>query len=203
MSGNGIRCFAQALAMRRGDALPQTMPILTDAGTRAVALTPTEDPGHDPGRRSTWERSSTSARPSTWADRRLGCPPRPPDRPPRPRQPAHGRRSRRRRGGRSRRPRSRASPTSTWRSSSPAPSRNAVTMRVHERGVGLTEACGTGACAAAVAATRWGLVPRIGRGNRGAHARRQRESDARPPGPRAGHPHRAGHLRRNDRDPLP
>ena len=35
-----------------------------------------------------------------------------------------------------------------------------MTMRVHERGVGLTEACGTGACAAAVAAARWGLVPR-------------------------------------------
>ena len=44
MSGNGIRCFAQALAIRRGDTLPLTMVILTDAGTRAVALTPTEDP---------------------------------------------------------------------------------------------------------------------------------------------------------------
>lgn len=35
----------------------------------------------------------------------------------------------------------------------------AVRMRVHERGVGITAACGTGACAAAVAARRWGLVP--------------------------------------------
>ena len=33
-------------------------------------------------------------------------------------------------------------------------------MRVYERGVGLTEACGTGACAAAVAAHRWGLCAR-------------------------------------------
>ena len=33
-----------------------------------------------------------------------------------------------------------------------------ITMRVHERGVGITEACGTGACAAAVAASRWGLA---------------------------------------------
>jgi diaminopimelate epimerase len=33
-------------------------------------------------------------------------------------------------------------------------------MRVHERGVGITEACGTGACAAAWAASTWGLVPR-------------------------------------------
>jgi diaminopimelate epimerase len=38
------------------------------------------------------------------------------------------------------------------------PEPDAVTMRVHERGVGITEACGTGACAAAWAAARWGLV---------------------------------------------
>ena len=31
-------------------------------------------------------------------------------------------------------------------------------MRVHERGVGITQACGTGACAAAEAALTWGLV---------------------------------------------
>jgi diaminopimelate epimerase len=34
-----------------------------------------------------------------------------------------------------------------------------ITMRVHERGAGITEACGTGACAAAWAAVGWGLVP--------------------------------------------
>ena len=39
------------------------------------------------------------------------------------------------------------------------PEASAVTMRVHERGVGVTEACGTGACAAGWAAARWGLVP--------------------------------------------
>jgi diaminopimelate epimerase len=38
------------------------------------------------------------------------------------------------------------------------PEPDAVTMRVHERGAGITEACGTGACAAAWAAARWGLV---------------------------------------------
>jgi diaminopimelate epimerase len=31
-------------------------------------------------------------------------------------------------------------------------------MRVYERGVGLTEACGTGACAVAAAAQRWGIA---------------------------------------------
>jgi diaminopimelate epimerase len=33
-----------------------------------------------------------------------------------------------------------------------------LTMRVYERGVGITEACGTGACASAAAAHSWGLV---------------------------------------------
>lgn len=41
----------------------------------------------------------------------------------------------------------------------PGPENDAVTMRVHERGVGITSACGTGACASAWAARRWGLVP--------------------------------------------
>jgi diaminopimelate epimerase len=40
----------------------------------------------------------------------------------------------------------------------PGPRRNAITMRVHERGAGITQACGTGACASAWAALRWGLV---------------------------------------------
>ncbi|MCY4194169.1 MAG: hypothetical protein OXF04_07735, partial [bacterium] len=33
-----------------------------------------------------------------------------------------------------------------------------INLRVWERGVGVTEACGTGACAAAQAAHRWGLA---------------------------------------------
>jgi diaminopimelate epimerase len=45
----------------------------------------------------------------------------------------------------------------------PGPERDAITMRVHERGAGITEACGTGACAAAHAAAEWGLAtPRNG-----------------------------------------
>ena len=40
----------------------------------------------------------------------------------------------------------------------PGPGRNAITMRVHERGAGITQACGTVACASAWAALRWGLV---------------------------------------------
>jgi diaminopimelate epimerase len=37
------------------------------------------------------------------------------------------------------------------------PADGELTMRVYERGVGLTEACGTGACAVAAAAQAWGL----------------------------------------------
>ena len=39
-------------------------------------------------------------------------------------------------------------------------SRDALRLRVWERGAGLTRACGTGACAAAVTAMRRGLVGR-------------------------------------------
>jgi diaminopimelate epimerase len=38
------------------------------------------------------------------------------------------------------------------------PGEDELTMRVVERGAGETQACGTGACAAAWAARRWGLV---------------------------------------------
>jgi diaminopimelate epimerase len=38
------------------------------------------------------------------------------------------------------------------------PEPDALTMRVHERGAGITEACGTGSCAAAAAAHAWGMV---------------------------------------------
>ncbi len=38
------------------------------------------------------------------------------------------------------------------------PEPHAITMRVHERGAGITEACGTGACASAWAASSWGFV---------------------------------------------
>ena len=47
MSGNGIRCFAQALATRRGDLEPQR--ILTDAGERLVTLCANRRPRHDRG----------------------------------------------------------------------------------------------------------------------------------------------------------
>ena len=153
MSGNGIRCFAQALASRRGDLQPQR--ILTDAGERLVTLFATDDP-------DTIEASVAMGavepldEPSGWSE--LGCHP---DRPV-----AHL---------------SVGNPHSVVGVDAvaavdlvhlgslvphinleivePGPEPNAITMRVHERGAGVTEACGTGAVASAFAALQWGLVP--------------------------------------------
>lgn len=154
MSGNGIRCFAQAIAMRRGDLADQR--ILTDAGERLVALAATDDPATITARVEMGDVSVLDE-PQGWTA--LGCHP---DRPV-----AHL---------------SLGNPHSVvgvdevavvdlahlggqvphvnLEIIEPGPEPNAVTMRVHERGAGITEACGTGACAAAFAARSWGLVAR-------------------------------------------
>jgi len=152
MSGNGIRCFAQALAAQRGDLEPQR--ILTDAGDRVVVLEPTDDP-HTIMASVEMGCITPLDEPAGWAA--LGCHP---DRPV-----AHL---------------SLGNPHSVVGVDDvglvdladlgakvadvnleivhPGPETNAITMRVHERGVGITEACGTGACAAAFASRSWGLV---------------------------------------------
>jgi diaminopimelate epimerase len=153
MSGNGIRCFAQALATRRGDLEPQH--ILTDAGVRTVTLFPTEasdviDAAVDMGDVSEIEQ------PTGWA--RIGTDPARPVRHLSMGNPhavvgvedvaavdllAIGA----------------MVPHVNVEIVEPGPEPHAVTMRVHERGAGITEACGTGACASAWAAASWGLVP--------------------------------------------
>lgn len=152
MSGNGIRCFAQALARRTGRMTPQL--IVTDAGERRVDVSPTDDP-FTVSATVEMGRVEELAEPEGWAA--LGAHP---DRPV-----AHL---------------SLGNPHSVvgvdevgavdlaalgdkvpqvnLEIVEPGPEPHAVTMRVHERGVGITEACGTGACAAAWAAVRWGLV---------------------------------------------
>lgn len=152
MSGNGIRCFAQAVAAHRGDLEPQR--ILTDAGDKTVELLATDDPATIMATVDMGEVSPLGA-PSGWAD--LGCHP---DRPV-----AHL---------------SMGNPHSVvgvddvtvvdlvdlgakvphvnLEIIEPGPEPHAVTMRVHERGAGITQACGTGACASAYAARSWGLV---------------------------------------------
>ena len=152
ISGNGVRCFAQALAMRRGDFVEQR--IVTDAGVRVVALSPTTDPSLieaavDMG------AVTPLAEPANWAA--LSCDPMRPVR-----HLSVGN------------PHSVVAvddvnevdllmlgqlvPHVNLEVIEPGPEANAITMRVHERGAGITQACGTGACAAAWAAADWGLV---------------------------------------------
>lgn len=157
MSGNGIRCFAQAMSRR--DGRTGTLSILTDAGERSVEVSPTDDPATvevsvDMG---SVERLDA---PADWDS--LGCHP---DRPI-----AHlglgnphsvvgvddvdvvdlvGLGSK--------------VPGVNLEIVAPGDEQHVIRMRVHERGVGVTEACGTGACASARAAASWGLAtPRDG-----------------------------------------
>jgi diaminopimelate epimerase len=153
MSGNGIRCFAQALAARRGDLSPQR--ILTDAGERTVTLTATEVPdiihaAVDMG------QVLPIPEPDDW--RRIGADPLRPvahlsvgnphtvvgvDRV----------------AGVDLMELGQVVPYVNLEIVEAGPEPDAITMRVHERGAGITEACGTGACASAWAASEWGLVP--------------------------------------------
>lgn len=152
MSGNGIRCFAQALAMRRGDLDDQR--ILTDAGDRLVTLSTTGD-GDTILASVDMGTVDPIGEPAGWET--LGCHP---DRPV-----AHL---------------SLGNPHSVvgvedvdevdlltlglkvpqvnLEIVEPGEHQHEVRMRVHERGAGITEACGTGACATAFAAARWGLA---------------------------------------------
>jgi diaminopimelate epimerase len=157
MSGNGIRCFAHALARVAGEPGRPDLSerrILTDAGPRTVTARATEDP-------STIVASVDMGLirelppPESWSA--LGAHP---DRPVlhvgigNPHAvvavddvravdlEAIGARV----------------PDVNVEVIEPGPETDALTIRVHERGVGVTDACGTGACAAAWAAARWRLV---------------------------------------------
>jgi diaminopimelate epimerase len=157
MSGNGIRCFAQALAMRRGDASAPDLSdqlVLTDVGERLVTLQATESADTVLASVDMGPVGALDA-PDGWAT--LGCHP---DRPV-----AHL---------------SVGNPHSVvgvedvevvdlaalgakvphvnLEIVAPGERQHEVRMRVHERGVGITEACGTGAAAVAHAAARWGLA---------------------------------------------
>lgn len=157
MSGNGIRCFAQALATRRGDLEPQR--ILTDAGERIVTIAPTDDDAVILASVA-MGAVETLPEPDGWSA--LGCHP---DRPV-----AHlslgnphgvvgvddvsvvdllelGSKV----------------PHINLEIVEPGERPHEIRMRVHERGAGITEACGTGACAAAHAAAGWGLATPVDR----------------------------------------
>ena len=157
MSGNGVRCFAQAVSFRSGGV--DALRILTDAGERLVQIARTSDPSIVMASVDMGEVAPL-AEPHDW--QRLGIDPMRPV--------SHL---------------SLGNPHSVVATDDVAaidletlgrvvphvnlevveagPESHAVTMRVHERGAGITEACGTGACATAWASTRWGLVtPRDG-----------------------------------------
>ena len=153
ISGNGIRCLAQAIAAARA-ATTATYRIATTAGVREVAIAPGPD-------RHTAEVSvdmgavADIEAPAGWATV----------------------------GGNEHRPVAHLSlgnphtvvgvedlaavdlaafgalvPDVNLEIVTAGGSHHEIVMRVHERGAGITEACGTGACAAAVAAFRWGLA---------------------------------------------
>jgi diaminopimelate epimerase len=153
MSGNGIRCFAQAVAARDGSMSPQH--ILTDAGPRQVELFATD-------RADTIEASVDMGSvqpieaPAGWDA--IGCDEARPVMHLSVGNPhtvvavedvdvvdllALGQRL----------------PDTNLEIVEPCADPTTIRMRVHERGAGITQACGTGACASAVAAVAWGVVP--------------------------------------------
>ena len=151
MSGNGIRCFVQAV----GGGRPGTYLVETDAGEKVVEVIATGDPAVVTASVDMGE--VRAGRPSRhWAD--VGAHP---DRPV-----AHVDMGNPHTvvgvddvklvdlaliGGQV--------PDVNLELIEAGPEPYGITMRVHERGAGITEACGTGACASAWAAAQWGLVP--------------------------------------------
>ena len=155
MSGNGIRCLAQAAYRAQHRTGVLTYMVSTDAGLRPVVVTPTEDPLTVMASASMGEVGDLVV-PAGWDA--LQCDPLRPV--------AHLTLGN---------PHSVVGvedvlvpdlahlgslvPHVNLEVIEPGPEVNAITMRVHERGAGITMACGTGACAAAWAAASWGLVP--------------------------------------------
>jgi diaminopimelate epimerase len=156
ISGNGIRCLVQAAHDADGAPTGATYEVVTDAGLRLVEVTADDGNGTIHASVAMGEVSDLPV-PSNWDV--LGCQP---DRPV-----AHV---------------SLGNPHSVVAVEDvdavplqelgekvphlnleivqPGPEPDAVTMRVHERGAGITLACGSGACASAYAAKKWGLVAR-------------------------------------------
>ena len=156
MSGNGIRCLVMAAHTTSGNPVGTVYDVMTDAGPRSATIVAVDADGTvhisvDMG------VVGDLPEPENWSE--LGCNP---DRPVR--HVTLGN------------PHSVVGVEDVWEVDlktlgekvpqvnleivQPGPEMHAVTMRVHERGAGITQACGTGACAAADAAYAWGIVPR-------------------------------------------
>ena len=157
MSGNGIRCLAQAAFMADKLTTEVAYTVMTDAGERRVVVTPQANDPLSVNASVDMGLIGTLQEPTGWAS--LECDPM--------------------------RPVMHISvgnphsvvgvedvaivplkelgekvPQINLEIIEPGPEVNAITMRVHERGAGITQACGTGACASAWAAVQWGLVPK-------------------------------------------
>ncbi|MCU1396468.1 MAG: dapF [Ilumatobacteraceae bacterium] len=153
MSGNGIRCLAQAAFVAQQHVGPITYSIHTDAGLRTVDVQPVDS--HTVQASVSMGAVSDLDEPSGWSA--IGADPM--------------------------RPVLHLStgnphtvvgvddvravdlltlglkvPHINLEIIEPGPETSAITMRVHERGAGITEACGTGACVSAWAAVHWGLA---------------------------------------------
>lgn len=153
MSGNGIRCLVQAASARWGHSGPRIYEVSTDAGLRTVAI---DEAGSVETVASVgMGEVRPLPEPAGWAA--LQCDPARPV--------LHlslgnphsvvGVEDVRgvplaRLGG--------LVPHVNLEVVEQGPGTSEVTMRVHERGAGITAACGTGACASAWAARAWGLV---------------------------------------------
>ena len=156
MSGNGIRCLAQAAHMADDLKTEMVYAVETDAGERRVVVTPRANDSQTVDASVDMGPIGTLLEPTGWST--LECDPM--------------------------RPVMHIStgtphsvvgvedvaivplkelgekvPQINLEIIEPGPEVNAITMRVHERGAGITQACGTGACASAWAAVQWGLVP--------------------------------------------
>jgi len=155
MSGNGIRCLAQAAQMRDSPTKSIVYTVRTDAGEHRVEVAPDDRLGNTVQASVDMGPIGLLSEPSNWHS--LGCDPNRPV--------AHisvGN------------PHSVVAvddvksvnlldlglkvPEINLEIIEQGPEFNAITMRVHERGAGITRACGTGACASAWAAVKWGLV---------------------------------------------
>ena len=148
MSGNGIRCLAHALARSRGvDAIDVT--VATDAGVRRVEVRPTDDARTVEVRVDMGDVTEASAPElGLGAKDVLGASVGNP----------HAVALFAERRGLDAAADGFTSIDRNVEFVLAGPGDGELTMRVVERGVGETLACGTGACAAAWAARRWGLA---------------------------------------------
>lgn len=157
MSGNGISCLAQAIVLA-GHAPEGVVPVDTDAGERIVTVVDTPQSGGHWMRVAMGTPLITGAL-AEWEDERIlraagvdvgnphvVCHVADPD--DMPDLVAFGERV------------NASTPGGTNVELVTTGDAGSILMTVYERGVGPTEACGTGAVAAAAAANAWGLAPK-------------------------------------------